>query len=61
MLIGIQVAVHKMALGEDPALALAYAASLRTVVVPSVMPGGNFQARSRRYIDSTSLRHQLLE
>jgi len=57
----LQVAVHKMALGEDPALALAYAASLRTVVLPSLQPGGTFQARSQRYLDSTSLRHQLLE
>lgn len=55
------LAVHKMRLGDDPALSLAYASSMRTSVVPRVVPGGNFHALPRRYLDSTTLQHHLMQ
>jgi hypothetical protein len=58
------LAVHKMRLSDDPNLALAYGHALRTLTVPSVDSVGSarqFHPRERRYLDSTTLQHQLIE
>lgn len=56
-----QVAVHKLSLGDDPALALAFAAAKRSVMIPTIKTGGEFKVRPRMYLESHELQHQLLE
>ena len=41
-------------------MAVAYATSLRSAVVPSIRSDGRFEATKRRYIDSYKLRHEIL-
>lgn len=51
--------VHKLTLADDPALAMAYTAALRSSVVPSLMFDGRFSAIKRLYLDSRLLRASL--
>ena len=55
-----QVTIHKLSLADDPVLAVAYSASLRSANVPA--PGGpddDSAVAPRHYLDTAALRKQL--
>ncbi|KAL2630290.1 hypothetical protein R1flu_014976 [Riccia fluitans] len=51
--------VQKLALSEDPRLAMAFAAAKRSAVVPMLSVNGSYKASQRVYLDSAILQHHL--
>ncbi|BBN07833.1 hypothetical protein MPTK1_4g06720 [Marchantia polymorpha subsp. ruderalis] len=51
--------VQKLALSEDPALAMAFAAAKRAAVVPMLSVNGTYRASQRVYLDSAILQHHI--
>ncbi|KAL3688199.1 hypothetical protein R1sor_014508 [Riccia sorocarpa] len=51
--------IHKLALSEDPRLAMAFAAAKRAAIVPMLSVNGTYRASQRVYLDSAILQHHL--
>lgn len=51
--------VNVLSMADDPALAMAYASSMRAAVVPTMLYDGSFTPIKRLYLDSHVLEHEL--
>lgn len=52
--------LHHISMAEDVALAMAFETSLRSAAVPTLKVSGTFSAAKRMYLDSATLKAQLL-
>jgi hypothetical protein len=57
----LQLSVQRLSMLDDPALAVAFASSLRTTTSPSISLGGEVEARRLHWVDSAELRKQLAD